>query len=111
MAICQTRVVIVSSLECVVNGEVVLADAALEINLHSSPLAPSLFSLLQYSTYLAVDEGRIAAVTAQTSTEGYEQAPKGTNEHQRVRTSGGYERVLGEYERVQGGGMNGRRGV
>jgi hypothetical protein len=58
------RVLIVSNLERVVNGEVPLADAALEVNLHSSPLAPSLFSLLQYSTYLALEEGRIAAATA-----------------------------------------------
>jgi hypothetical protein len=58
------RVVIVNNLERVVNGEVALADAALEINLHSSPLAPSLFSLLQHSIYLAMEEGRIAVATA-----------------------------------------------
>jgi hypothetical protein len=58
------RVVIVGNFDRVVNGEMPLADAALELNLHCSPLAPSLFSLLQYSTYLAVEEGRIAVATA-----------------------------------------------
>jgi hypothetical protein len=60
------RVVIVTDFERVVNGDVILADAALEVNLHgSAPNAtPSLFSLLQYSTYLAVEEKRIAVATA-----------------------------------------------
>jgi hypothetical protein len=54
------RVVIVGNLERVVAGEVALEDAAAEVHLHSSPIAPD---LLRYSTYLALEEGRIAAAT------------------------------------------------
>lgn len=54
------RVIIVSNLERVVAGEVTLEDAAMEIHLHSSPVAPA---LVRFSTYLALDEGRIAAAT------------------------------------------------
>lgn len=57
------RVLIVGHLESVISGQVSLEDATLEIDLNNSPLPPSLFSLLQYTNYLAVTEGRVGIAT------------------------------------------------
>jgi hypothetical protein len=57
------RVIVISNVERVVNGEVPLAHSALEINMRSTPIVYPVISLL-HSTYLALGEGRFAVATA-----------------------------------------------